>query len=227
MSRRHSSILSYLMGRPAEPVADPLVGRLSAWRSARQPALIRLERSHEQVLQTLASTQAEIRAILHQPKHVQATAPNGEYGITIPGADRYTILMRREEGLQALSRALLSRLRSAKQEAEALAEKRLRTQRLAALLDRCRCVYEVRTPFDPQCSYHLPWHSWHPLTLLSTLLVCCLCASARRTRSFLCMHLSLPFRRCSRPRFVRLTRVKGGSSRVGWLRPRSGSCRIH
>lgn len=222
-SGRRGSIWSYLMGRSGETVPDPLVGRISAWRQARQAALIRLERSHEQAMQALASTRDEMHTLRVQPKHVQATAPSIDRGIAAPANDRYAVLLRREEGLQTLCWALLTRLRSAKQEAEALADKTLRARRLVALLDRCRCVYQVRTARSNQLQLLSSCVEGPLLTYLFFSLSSAgnVCARICRTHSYHCMHLSLPSKRCSRPQYVRRMRVKDDFSHAGWQRPAS------
>ena len=147
--RRTGSIWSSLFGqRLPSPPADALRQRIGAWRVARQPALVRLERNLAQSQAALQKTKLEIEMLIANPIHVQATAPNTGSELVDQFRARHELLVRREEGLRTMCWQLQGHLQAAKEQAESLANRQVRSQRLLAMLGRCRCVYEVRHTFS-------------------------------------------------------------------------------
>ena len=123
---------------------------LRSRRANRQPTLLRCERSLAQVNAALEHTRGEIADVRAgrkaAPVMINGAAPPPELNDAAPpvGVAAYlTSLCRREEGLRRVCEQLREHVRAGRVEADALGDKRVRTARLQALLDRCRVVYEV------------------------------------------------------------------------------------
>ena len=124
--------------------------RIAAARRARQPALVRLERSVAQISAALERTRAELEGIRSgrtaAPVMVASEATfllpaTSEVHQKLGGSAYLEMLCHREEGLEAMLQQLLGRLRAARAEAEALRDKDACTRRLVAILGRCRLAF--------------------------------------------------------------------------------------